>query len=90
MESWVETDVAGPCCIQADIVAHQRLLPKMEPGSTILLHDVGGYYHSGKSTYNLRQAPPVWGFRGADNDSLSCSLLQSGESVDETLAHFDK
>jgi diaminopimelate decarboxylase len=36
------TDVAGPCCIQADIVAHQRMLPRMSRGDTVLLHDVGG------------------------------------------------
>ena len=90
MKSWVETDIAGPCCIQADIVAHERLLPKMNLGNMILLHDVGGYYHSGKSTYNLRQAPAVWGFRGNDNDSLEFTLLQKAEAVDETLAQFDK
>jgi len=39
---FAETDIAGPCCIQADIVAHRRLLPPLLRGDTILVHDVGG------------------------------------------------
>ena len=81
------TDIAGPCCIQADIVAHERPLPPLHRGDTILLHDVGGYYHSGHTRYNLRQAPCVWGFEGQGKD-MKLTLLQASETVDETLDAF--
>lgn len=87
-KDYAETDIAGPCCIQADIVAHQRPLPPINRGDTVLLHDVGGYYHSGHTRYNLRQAPAVYSFEGNSNDSLSVKLLQPGETVDETLDAF--
>lgn len=84
-----ETDIAGPCCIQADIVAHQRLLPPIRRGDTVLLHDVGGYYHSGHTRYNLRQAPSVWSFEDAEGvDEFKFTLLQPAETVDQTLDAF--
>jgi diaminopimelate decarboxylase len=86
-QQMTETDLAGPCCIQADIVAHKRLLPEVTRGDTVLLHDVGGYYHSGATTYNLRQNPSVWAFEGEDSD-LRYTLLQPQETVDETLNQF--
>jgi len=61
----VEQDVAGPCCIQSDVIAHQRPLPKMEPGDWVMIHDVGGYMHASYSCYNARQCPPVWGYGDA-------------------------
>ncbi len=83
-----ETDIAGPCCIQADIVAHRRMLPPITRGDTVLLHDVGGYYHSGHTTFNLRQNPAVWAFESAPDGSLQFKLLQAAETVDGTLAAF--
>jgi len=84
-----ETDIAGPCCIQADIVAHQRMLPPVRRGDTVLLHDVGGYYHSGHTRYNLRQAPAVWSYQTSVTESrLKLVLLQPAETVEQTLNAF--
>jgi diaminopimelate decarboxylase len=87
-EQLVETDVAGPCCFQADIVAHQRLLPVVRPGDIVLLHDVGGYFHAQHSRYNLRQMPPLYGFSGDDNQSLDIVQLQNGETIQQTIDAF--
>jgi diaminopimelate decarboxylase len=84
-----ETDLAGPCCIQADIVAHRLLLPPVRRGDTVLLHDVGGYYHSGHTRYNLRQAPSVWSFEDSeDGEGFKWTLLQPAETVEQTLDAF--
>lgn len=85
-----ETDIAGPCCIQADIVAHRRLLPTLRRGDIVLLHDVGGYYHSGHTRYNLRQAPSVWSFEDCKDSEggFKWTLLQPAETVEQTLDAF--
>lgn len=83
-----ETDIAGPCCIQADIVAHKRMLPPVRRGDVVLLHDVGGYYHSGHTSYNLRQAPSVWSYEGDEQNGFKFKLLQPAETVDHTLDSF--
>jgi diaminopimelate decarboxylase len=87
-ENLGETDIAGPCCIQADIIAHKRMLPPMLPGDTVLLHDVGGYYHSAHNTYNLRQSPAVWAFEDAADRPLKWLLVQEAEPIDRMLDAF--
>ena len=80
-----ETDVAGPCCIQADIIAHRRLLPPLKQADELLIHDVGGYYHSGHSRYNLRQAPAVYAFESnIAADQISVKLIQAAETVNKS------
>ena len=92
-------DIAGPCCIAGDIIAHQRPMPAVQQGDHLMIHDVGGYYHASHSKYNLRQSPPVYGYSeeaGAAGESgeaaaaaaIRFELLQSGETVDETCAFF--
>lgn len=91
----VEQDIAGPCCIQGDIIAHQRLLPLIHPGDMLIIHDVGGYYHSSYSRYNCRQAPAVIGYEyeldsnwQPIRESVTLSVLQRAETVEESLAMF--
>jgi diaminopimelate decarboxylase len=88
MVDLAETDLAGPCCFQADIVAHKRMLPRMHRGDVVLLHDVGAYYHSSHTTYNLRQSPAVWGYEDLDGGGFKLSLLQPAQTVDQTLEQF--
>jgi len=83
----VEQDIAGPCCIAGDIIAHKRPLPLVYQGDYIVVHDVGGYYHSSYSRYNCRQSPPLVGYSDIDN-KLSFSVLQKGETVDKSLEMF--
>ena len=100
-EAIFETDIAGPCCFAGDIIAHKRPLPRLAGGQYILVHDVGGYYHSSYSRYNLRQAPAVHGVttvtsqdqtrhggRTVAQDSFVFSLLQAQETVEDTLRMF--
>ena len=50
-------DVAGPCCFAGDLVARERMLPLIEPGDHVLLHDTGANYFSNPFTYN--NLPPI-------------------------------
>jgi len=75
-------DVAGPCCMQGDIIAHERKMPVITPGDFIIVHDTGGYYLSSYSYYNLRQAPAVYGYEETENVNLI--LLKAAHSVEDT------
>jgi len=59
---WLEQDVAGPLCFQGDYVTKDRLLPKINSGDLIVLHDTGGYTHGLYSRYNSIQSPAVYGY----------------------------
>ena len=67
-ETLVAQDIAGPCCFAGDILAHQRMLPLLEPGDHVLIHDTGGYYFSSPYIYN--SLPPIDAFSvtGPDHD----------------------
>lgn len=82
----LEYDVAGPCCIAGDIIASRRMLPLIEPGDYIIVHDTGAYYHSSWSYYNSRQAPALYSFR--EQAQLTIETIRKAASVDETLRFF--
>ncbi len=48
-------DVVGPICESADVLAHERLLPRSEEGDVILIATAGAYGYSMASRYNLRE-----------------------------------
>lgn len=54
------TDVAGPCCLGGDLACRERMLPQAQPGDMVAIYDVGAYFHSAWSHYNLRTAPGVY------------------------------
>jgi hypothetical protein len=65
-----------------DLAAREVTLPRAHQGDVIAILDVGGYYHSSFSYYNLRQAPPVYIF----NESTgSLRLVRAAATVSETL-----
>jgi diaminopimelate decarboxylase len=47
-------DVVGPICESSDFLAHERSLPKLEPGELIAVMTAGAYGFSMSSTYNAR------------------------------------
>ena len=80
-----EQDVAGPCCFAGDIIASHRLLPLLEPGDWVLLHDTGAYYFSTPFVYNSLPRVAVHGFRLA-GDGVRFQLLRREETVAELVA----
>jgi hypothetical protein len=65
-----------------DLAAREMALPRAYQDDIIAILDVGGYYHSSYSYYNLRQAPPVYMF---DEPTSSLSLARAATAVSETL-----
>jgi len=84
------TNVSGPCCIAGDVIAWKRPLPKaLTEGDILMVHDVGGYYHSSYSKYNSRQSPPLIGYTIAEDGTVTFRTLQKAETVADTLKYFD-
>jgi len=50
-------DIAGNICESGDILAKERMLPKIERGDVLAIHDAGAYGYSMASTYNSRPLP---------------------------------
>ncbi|GHG77270.1 diaminopimelate decarboxylase [Streptomyces griseocarneus] len=60
----VPQDVAGPCCFAGDLVAVDRMLPRIEAGDHVALLDTGAYYFSNHYAYNTLPRPGVYGYAG--------------------------
>jgi len=55
-------NLAGPLCFSGDILAKNIILPRVEEGDYLIIHDSGGYTFSMWSRYNSRQAPRILGY----------------------------
>jgi diaminopimelate decarboxylase len=53
----VSTDVVGPICESADVLARERALPRLRAGDKIALLDVGAYGLAMASQYNSQPRP---------------------------------
>jgi diaminopimelate decarboxylase len=54
----ITTQVVGPVCESADMLAHDRELPPLVPGDKIALMTAGAYGMTMSSNYNARPRPP--------------------------------
>ncbi|MCX6268025.1 MAG: diaminopimelate decarboxylase [Bacteroidetes bacterium] len=71
-------NLAGPLCFSGDIIAKNVLLPRIEEGDYLVIHDTGGYTFSMWSRYNSRQTPRILGYHG------DCfEILKERESLEE-------
>ena len=59
----VPTDVAGPACFAGDLLARERMLPRLDAGDIVAVPDTGAYYFSNPFSYNLLPQVPVFGYR---------------------------
>jgi diaminopimelate decarboxylase len=80
----VPWNLAGPLCFSGDIIAKNVMLPPVEPGDYIAIHDTGGYTFSMWSRYNSRQTPRILGYRDSQFE-----ILKERESLDELLRFWD-
>lgn len=76
----VPTDVAGPACFAGDLLARDRMLPRLDAGDIVAVPDTGAYYFSNPFSYNLLPRVPVFGYR------VSSGSVDA-EVHDQTEAH---
>lgn len=77
-------DIAGPLCFLGDLIARDRMLPAIEPGDWLVVHDAGAYTLSMWSRYNSRQSPAVHGW----SDDEGWTVLRVEETIDDVLAFW--
>jgi diaminopimelate decarboxylase len=82
----VPKDIAGPCCFAGDIIAHDRLLPFIEPGDFILAHDTGAYYFSTPFHYNSLPRIAVYGFTIAEDGTVDFEVFRAEETLAQIVA----
>ncbi|MEI7661413.1 MAG: diaminopimelate decarboxylase [Bacteroidota bacterium] len=71
-------NLAGPLCFSGDIIAKNVILPVVEEGDYLVIHDTGGYTFSMWSRYNSRQTPRIIGF-----NENRFEILKERETLDE-------
>ena len=79
----LEQNIAGPLCFSGDLVASSRVLPRIEVGDLVVIHDAGAYTLSMWSRYNSRQSPAVYGYRG--DSRIEIQKFRARETVDDVL-----
>ncbi|WP_042370688.1 diaminopimelate decarboxylase [Streptacidiphilus neutrinimicus] len=79
-------DVGGPCCFAGDLLARERLLPRLASGDLVVVPDTGAYSFSSPFHYNSLPMPPVHGFDTAEDGTVRFTLLRRAETVDEVVA----
>lgn len=85
-------DIAGPCCFAGDLVASGRMVPELEAGDLVVLHDTGGYYASTPWSYNSLPRPAIHGYGAAQGfrairteQTIEALLAESGVEHVESL-----
>lgn len=79
-------DVAGPLCFAGDMIGTDRLLPRIEPGDYVVLHDTGAYYFSNPFYYNALAAPAVYGAQVVEDVPVTFDVWRRQQTVDDMLA----
>jgi len=77
----VPVDVVGPICESTDAYARDRLLPPVEVGDLIVVHDVGAYGAAMGHTYLRRPLPPE-----VLTDQGQWRVIRRRQTLDELLS----
>ena len=78
-------DIAGPLCFAGDLVATERLLPLIEPGDIVVLHDTGAYYFSNPFYYNALPAPAVYGVEIRSEKTVELDCWRQQQTLGDIL-----
>ncbi len=79
-------DIAGPLCFSGDYIARRRLLPCIDPGDWLVIHDTGAYTSGMWSLYNSRFMPPILGYR----EGSAFEILFRGWDETDILRLWDR
>jgi diaminopimelate decarboxylase len=86
------TDVSGPCCNSGCTITRAADLPTNVKAleDVVVVHDVGGYYHSSFCLYNLRQLPACYMYReGNGSTAGTLELIKKKQAVEDTMRLFE-
>lgn len=85
---YVKQDIAGPLCFSGDFMAKQLLLPPIQVGDLVVVHDTGGYTMSMHSKYNSRQVGATYAYTSAKESGgdVKFALLKARETAEEALS----
>ncbi len=86
-EDKVQTDVAGPCCFAADLVAKDVLIPRLDPNDYVAIYDTGAYYFSNHFDYNSLPRIAVYGV-STKSGELSIELIRRAETLSEVVSNM--
>jgi len=81
-------NIAGPLCFSGDVVKRDILLPVVERGDFIVLHDCGANSLSMFSRHCSRQAPSVIGYRVLEDGKVNFKILKEAETMDDLLTFW--
>ena len=81
----VSQDIAGPCCFAGDLIGVDRMLPLIQPGDYVMLHDTGAYYFSNPFYYNSLQSIAVYGCEISDQNEVEFDTWRRQQSMDDML-----
>jgi diaminopimelate decarboxylase len=80
----VNTDVAGPCCFAADLIAKDITLPKLEPNDYVIAHDTGAYYFSNHFDYNSLPRVAVYA-ASKEAGALGLTLIRRAGTLEDIV-----
>lgn len=86
-EDSVQTDVAGPCCFAADLVAKDVQMPRLDPNDYVAIYDTGAYYFSNHFDYNSLPRIAVYGV-SSQSGGLSIELIRRSETLSEVVSNM--
>ncbi len=81
-------DIAGPACFSGDIIAHKRLLPLLQPGDYVMVHDTGSYHFSSHYQYNALPRLPVYGYRIDENRQVKFKCFSRGQNTVDVIEDY--
>jgi len=79
---FMKQDIAGPMCFSGDFMGRNVMLPEIETGDYLVIHDTGGYTTSMYSKYNSRRANAMYAY---DDKTNALTVLKERETCEETL-----
>jgi len=86
----MKQDVAGPLCFSGDLLATERLLPCIEDGDIVVVHDTGAYTYSMHSRYNSRLGPAVYGYDGvSEGGNCRFTVVKAAEKPQDVWQFWD-
>jgi len=84
-------DVAGPLCFAGDVIGRNVMLPSLNEGSWIVIHDCGANTFALWSRHCSRQAPPVFGISrrskiaSSSKEGIEVRVLKEQETPEEVM-----